>query len=112
MAASFGKAAIAYHAGRPAAVIGVSPKPWPGVWDAWAYGTDDLPKVSLSLTKYALRTLKPYLLTRGAHRLEAASRINHAEAHSWLRALGARDEGILHKFGRDGADYAMFGWTT
>lgn len=110
-AASMGKAAIAYHNGRPAAVIGVSPKPWPHVWDAWAYGTDDLPKVVLSLTRYALTVLKPYLLRNHAHRLEAPSRIDHLQAHSWLRAMGARDEAILRHYGRDGADYCLFSWT-
>jgi hypothetical protein len=110
-ASSLGKAAVAFHGGRPCAVIGVSPKAWPGVWDAWCFGTENLPAKALDLTRYAVRVLKPFVLGRGAHRLEAASRIDHAEAHSWLRALGARDEGVLRGYGRDGADYVMFGWT-
>ncbi|WP_271896307.1 hypothetical protein [Candidatus Phyllobacterium onerii] len=109
--ASYGKAAIAFYDGKPAAVIGVSPKPWPHVWDAWAYGTDDFNKVGLSLTRYALKVLKPYLLARQVHRLEAPSRMDHSQAHSWLRALGATDEAILRSYGRDGADYVMFSWT-
>lgn len=111
LAASFGKAAIAYHKDRPAAVIGVSPKPWPHVWDAWAYGTDEFEKVGLSLTRYALKVLKPHLLKSSAHRLEAPSHVDHAQAHSWLRALGATNETLLRSYGRDGADYILFSWT-
>jgi hypothetical protein len=90
-------------------VCGVSPK-WPGVWDAWAYGTDHLPRRVLEITKYALNELKPFILSRGAHRLECQSRLDHHQAHSWLRSLGARDEGILRGYGKDGADYVSFAW--
>jgi hypothetical protein len=108
-AASYGKAAIAFYNNRPCAVVGVSPK-WPGVWDAWAYGTVRLPKRGLEITKYALNELKPFILSRGAHRLECQSRLDHHQAHSWLRSLGARDEGILRGYGKDGSDYVSFAW--
>jgi len=108
-AASLGKASVACWRGIPAAVIGVSPN-WPGVWEAWAWGTDDFQRVALSLTRYALTVLKPYVLDHGAHRLQCASRIDHRPAHSWLRAMGARDEGVLRGYGRDGASYVQFSW--
>ena len=108
-AAAWGRAGVAFHRGRPAAVVGVAPR-WPGVWSAWAYGTEDFAKAALSVTRFALKDLKPFVLSRGGHRVEAASRIDHTEAHTWLRALGARDEGVLRGYGRDGADYVQFGW--
>jgi hypothetical protein len=109
LAATYGKAAIATHDGIPAALIGVSPL-WPGVWSAWSFGTDQWASCAIELTRYAVRVLRPYLLDRGAHRLQCESRIDHSDAHRWLSALGARPEGVLRGYGRDGADYVMFSW--
>jgi hypothetical protein len=72
--------------------------------------TVHLPRRGLEITKYALNELKPFILSRGAHRLECQSRLDHHQAHSWLRSLGARDEGILRGYGKDGADYVSFAW--
>lgn len=108
--APYGKVGIADHQGRPAAIIGVTPM-WPGVWSAWAFGTDDWPKVAIELTRYALRVLRPFILERGAHRMQCESRIDHVEAHRWLQTLGAEPEAILSRFGRDGTDYVMFRWS-
>jgi len=109
IAATFGKAAVAKHNGLPAAVVGVSPI-WPGVWEAWAFGTDDWQKCAVSVTRYALGVLRPFILSRGAHRMHCASRIDHTEAHRWLQVLGAKPESILSGYGRDGSDYIMFAW--
>lgn len=108
--ATHGKSAIACHAGLPAAVIGVTPS-WPGVWVAWAFGTDDWSRCALDLTRYALRVLKPHILACGAHRMQCQSRFDHAEAHRWLELLGAKAESTLSGYGRDGSDYVMFAWT-
>lgn len=110
LAASYGKAGIAEHNGRPCGIIGVSPL-WPGVWTVWSFGTDDWPKAVLAMSRFGKRILKPFILARGAHRLQCESRIDHQEAHRWLIALGAKAEGRLRGYGRDGSDYIMFSWT-
>lgn len=107
--APFGRVAIAEHEGRPAAIIGVTPL-WPGVWSAWAFGTDEWDRVAIKLTRHALRVLKPFLLERGAHRMQCESRIGHSDAHRWIQALGARPESVLRGYGRDGTDYVQFAW--
>lgn len=109
-ASTYGKAAIATHNGRPCAVIGVSPM-WPGVWSAWSFGTDDWSKAVLQLSRYALKTLRPFILERGAHRLQCESHIEHTDAHRWLMTLGAKPEARLRGYGRDGSDYIMFSWS-
>lgn len=108
-AACHGKAAISEFRGRPSALIGVSPM-WPGVWAAWCFGTDDWRKSAVDLTRYTLRELRPFVLQR-AHRLQCESRIDHSEAHRWLMSLGAKPDGILQGYGRDGSDYIMFSWS-
>lgn len=109
-AACFGKAGIAEHKGRPCGIVGVSPL-WPGVWSIWSFGTDDWTRGVLAMTRYGKRVLEPFIRSRGAHRLQCESRIDHHEAHRWLQAMGAKPDGLLQAYGRDGSDYVMFSWS-
>lgn len=109
LAAAYGKAGVAEVAGRPVGIVGVSPI-WAGVWSIWSFGTDDWGKGVLAMTRYGVRVLRPHILDRGAHRLQCESRVDHHDAHRWLKACGARIEGTLRKYGRDGTDYYQFSW--
>ena len=109
-ASRMGSAVVAAACGRPVAVMGFMVR-HAGVTTAYAYSTSDFPRVALTLTRYALKVMKPALLASGFHRLQAESRIDHTDAHLWLERLGFRREGILKQFGSDGSDYIMFGAT-
>lgn len=106
--ASYGKAIVIDVDNRPAAILGVSPM-WAGVWSAWSFGTDQWTRAAPALTRYGLKHIGPYLRSR-AHRLQCESRVDHLEAHQWLRRLGAVEEGYLTGYGRDGSDYILFAW--
>lgn len=92
---------------RPVAVLGFT-ELTPRVLTAWAYATDEFPRVAFHLTRFVLKSLRPALLASPAHRLQADSRFDHVEAHNWLRVLGFRVEGRVHQLGKDGADYIRF----
>lgn len=109
IASSYGRAAIAEHKGKPAGIIGACPM-WPGVWTVFSFGTDDWPKCAMALSRYGKRVLAPFLLNAGVHRLQCESRIDHVDAHKWLSVMGAKPEGLLRGYGRDGSDYVMFSW--
>lgn len=109
LAATYGKAAIAEHGGKPAAIIGVSPLR-AGIWSAWAFGTRDWSRCAIELTRYAANELRPFVIAR-AHRLQCESRVDHHDAHRWLQRLGARPDGLMRGYGRDGSDYIMFSWS-
>lgn len=110
-AGRMGSAVIASdRRGRPCAVVGFTPK-HPGVCAAYAFGTITFNDAALSLTRYALRVMKPALIKAGFHRLECESRIDHVDAHRWLERLGFKREGILKAYGSDRADYIQFGAT-
>ena len=108
-AATLGRAAIAFSEQRPAAICGATPL-WPGTYTIWAFGTDAWADVAVDIARYALRTLKPWLLRRGAHRVQCESRFDHADAHALLERFGAVREGVLRSYGRDGADYFIYSW--
>lgn len=100
---------VAWVDGKPAAAVGGQPL-WPGVWSAWAWGTDDWHKVRLLITRHILRKLIPAMLEAGARRGECASHEEHHEAHSWLEFLGFKCEGRLRGYGRDGSDFLLYAW--
>lgn len=107
---AFGRTGVSFIDGMPVGLIGVSPIR-SGVWSAWSFGTDDWHRGAFDLTRFAFRHLMPWLLARGAHRLQCESRFDHVEAHRWLERCGAQREGILRGFGRDGSDYIQYSWT-
>jgi len=98
-----------FYADNPAAVLGAVER-HPGVWNAFAYGTDEWPKVIRRLSVYAKTVFAPWLFAR-AHRIEAQSRFDHVTAHRWLEWLGAERESTLRGYGRDGSDYFNYAWT-
>jgi len=108
-AIEMGTGRVFHHESEPVAVCGAV-EIHPGVFSAFAYGTDRWRHVVKAVAVYSLLDLKPWCAERG-HRVECKSRWNHKTAHLWLESLGATMEGVLYKFGKDGADYYQFAWT-
>jgi hypothetical protein len=108
-ASRMGQAVVAHgRSGRPVACLGFMVNR-PGVSQAFAFSTDHFQDVALTLTRYALRVMKPALIASGFHRIECESRADHTDAHRWLKRLGFEAEGVLRQFGSDGSDYIKFG---
>jgi hypothetical protein len=98
----------AYLDGKPVAVIGAVPK-WPNVWQVFAFGTDDWPKVVLTLTRHARRFMVPAMFRAGAHRLECAALETHADSRRWLeRCFGAKPEVLLAHYGKNGENFVNY----
>lgn len=100
----------AYLDGRPVAAIGAVPR-WPNVWTAWAYGTDEWPRVVLSLTRHTRRFILPALYRAGAIRVDALALESHNDARAWLEYLGAEPHFTLENWGRDGQTFVHYVWT-
>ena len=100
---------VAYHDGKPAAVIGAR-QAHPGVWNLYGFGTDDYEHIMLEVTKHARRVMMPEVKATGAHRAQALSPADHVETHKWLRFLGAKEEARLGGFGKNGEDVLVFAW--
>lgn len=96
--------------GVPIALQGAWPMR-PGVWSCWAFGTEQWPRVVLSMTKHSRRFIIPALLRARFHRAEAVALAAHTDSRRWIEALGAREEGIRRGFGRHGEDFVCYVWT-
>lgn len=74
---------------KPVAVFGAH-QTRPGAWRAFAFATDDFPKVYREVTKFLVQRVRSHLfLELGAQRVEAHSSASHTAAHNWLTRLGA-----------------------
>ena len=62
------------------------------------------------MTKLIVRHIVPMLWEVGAHRLEARSMEGHHDAQRWLEVIGARREGTLKGYGREGQDFHVYAW--
>jgi hypothetical protein len=102
---------IAYHRETPVASIGAVPV-WPGVWSVWAYGTDDWPKVALTLSKHAVRFMRPGMINAGGRRAQCHALQKHTQARKWLERMGFRAEATLDNFGKNGQTFVLYSWTT
>lgn len=106
-----GRGRIAWWAGKPAAVIGLI-EDRPRIWQISMFGTEDLPHAAFPCMRWARETLREFREPPfNGRRLQCDSRIGHDEAHKFLRALGAKEEGppMVH-YGKDGGDYQRFVW--
>lgn len=106
-----GRGVVAYSpkSGRPCAVAAFTEK-WPGCWEIWMFGTDELKDCAVELIRWFRKTAVDILTTCKGHRLQADSRFDHEEAHKMMRAFGAIEEVRLRRYGKDGSDYIRFVW--
>lgn len=94
---------------RPIAAFGCV-ELWPGVRSMWLFATDEFGHIGLSMTKLIVRSIVPMLFAGGAHRLEARSIEGNTHAQDWLELIGARREGSLKGYGRDGQTFHTYAW--
>ncbi|MBN9347259.1 MAG: hypothetical protein J0I48_13835 [Devosia sp.] len=98
-----------YIGSRPVAMIGAAPR-WPRVWNAWAFGTDEWPRVVKTVTRHVRDFMIPGLHNAGAIRVDATALESHTDARRWLTALGATPGMPLANHGKDGQTFVTYSW--
>jgi RimJ/RimL family protein N-acetyltransferase len=105
-----GRSQIAWHQGKPAAVIAIT-ECRKGVWEISMFGTEDFKSVALPCMRWARDTIPDLIINHHGRRLQCDSHANHEAAHRFLKALGARPEGPPMKYyGKDGSAFIRFVW--
>lgn len=99
------------HETRPAAILGYY-EMWPGVFSLFLFTTADFPKVVLKFSRFVRHMVIPHLYDSGAHRAEVRVLSEYTGAKRLLAALGAKNEGRVRRFGRNGEDFDVFSWVT
>ena len=105
-----GRGRVAWWNGRPAAMIALVEER-KSVWSVSMFGTDAFRNVAFTCMRWARENLREVVSELGGKRLHCDSHVNHHEAHKFLRAMGAVEEGPpMQGFGKDGSAYVRFVW--
>lgn len=109
-AAVDGMAWSVWYDGQPAAAYGFSHAAAfdPEHWQAWAFGTHRFRRCVPMITRH-LTSIRP-IIERDCRRLQVITHTEHDIAHGWIEALGAKREGLLRSYGRNGEDFCVYGW--
>lgn len=92
---------------KPTVFIGGFPVT-PTTWRMLLCGTDDTPRVKLSLLRWMKNTMIPVLAKQGATRLEAIAQVEYIESVRLWEAVGGVKEGTLRRYGANGEDFVMY----
>jgi len=93
----------------PVSAWGMVPM-WPGVGNAFAFGTDDWGKALLAMTKHVRGFMMRFLLENGYHRIECRSLASRPDVKRWLKIFGAEEEAVLRGSGARGEDFVLYRW--
>lgn len=101
---------VATVKGQPAAVFGIhNATPAGNVVTVWAWGTKAMRRAVPEITRF-IRWKVPRWISEGVTRVEARSIVGHADAHRWMRGLGAV-QAACPAWGKGGEDFILFSWT-
>lgn len=108
---SFPWACVALLNDEPVAAFGAAGTPLqPQVKVAWAFGTGRFRRVVPAISR-EVESWKPHLIAEGVHRIEARALVGHDLAGRWMAGLGAKQEGVMRHYGRNGEDFELWAWT-
>jgi RimJ/RimL family protein N-acetyltransferase len=102
--ANLGPAVTAFCGFQPVACFGFVPI-WSGVGEAWLIADDKARAKPIGMTKVARLFFDILPISYELHRVQIAVRTSDTRAHKWALFLGFKEEGIMRRYGPDGADH-------
>lgn len=94
----------------PAGVVMTATKDNRDVWSISMLTTDNFRQLAKPLTKRIRNHIIPLFVDLGAKRLECRSLAEPWPTHKWMRHLGARQDQVLRRHGRNDEDFILFVW--
>lgn len=104
-----GRGRIAWAKGKPVAVAAFTEN-WPGMWEAWMFGTDDFKHGAVDLIRWFRKEANDILSVCEGRRLQCDSSADHHEAHKMIKGLGGVEECRFQCYGKKGEDFIRFVW--
>ena len=110
---SLPKHGVAYlDGGEIHAVAGIVPL-WEGVGEAWAIPTKHIGKRKIVIGRHFKNTFHMVANDLKMRRVQAAVKVGFDKAHRLVRFLDMEEEGLMKKYGPEGADYVRYAkWLT
>ena len=84
---------------------------WQGTGVVWTWLSEELFNRYKFWLHREIRTLLPQAVEfYGLWRVESDAPINNQVSCKWLEAFGFKNEGVMRKYGYDGADHYRYAW--
>jgi hypothetical protein len=100
---------VAVLRGDPVMAFGVCATSIPGLWSAWAFGTDRAKRAIPIVTRYINTTARRHFITTyNPRRLEIRALTSHDYANRWLPKLGCKLETVCRQYGTGGEDFHLW----
>jgi len=80
---------------------------WPGIGEGWLITDKMVEQLVVTLTRSTTRYFNLIAIERRLHRIQLTINTNDLLAVRWAHALKFTNEGLMRKYGPDGADYLM-----
>lgn len=94
--------------GEILACAGVTPL-WRGVGEVWLVGSPMMPAYGFPLARLMVRTIRGLRTLGKFNRLQAVVRRDFGVGHRFIKTLGFKIEGLMERYGPEGADYVRYG---
>jgi hypothetical protein len=91
----------------PIAVLCISIA-WNGVGEAWSVTTDGIEIQPFAFVRTVKNLIAQQIIDHGLHRVQMTVRDDYEAGNRFAQFLGFKSEGVLKKYGPDGADYRMY----
>lgn len=91
-------------------ILTATKRPSDDVWSISMLTTDNFQRIAKPLTKRIKGHILPLFGDLGATRLECCSLGEPSPMQKWMRHLGARQETVLRRHGRNDEDFILFAW--
>jgi hypothetical protein len=77
-------------------------------FQVWAFTTEDVKKHPIAFHREVLALIDFWFYRAQLNRMQMSVRVGYHEGWNWAQALGFKCEGIMKKYGTDGADHWLF----
>lgn len=94
--------------GRVVAIFGLTII-WPGVVEVWSLLSREVKRIPLAVIKNILLGLSFYQKHLHVKRFQMTVKNDYMDGHRFARFLGFTHEGVMHAWGPDGSDFALYG---
>jgi len=81
---------------------------WDGVFQVWSVMDDHINELPVAFARCVKKVLNRYIIDLNLHRVQVDVRCGFPKAIKWVNFLGFKYEGIMQKYGPEGADYYRF----
>lgn len=83
---------------------------WQGVGEGWIFSTPAVERHAKHFASTVSMAIEEATLAHGLHRMQMACRLNDRRACRFAEWLGFRAEGVMLRYGIDGADFVRYAW--